>query len=357
MVTVDEFSRITARIQTAVLDPQDWTAAMADLRTLFDAQSAAVVVSDGTRRQPRCGDMPVEARSSYTDYYHRVDYVLAEVETGPIGPLHSGAALVGRRDGTEFDAEWLRPHGMASGFFVRLATGGETAVFLVAGNGAGFETPDRAQLFAAFVPHVQQALRIERHLHGRVLHADDAARAADAIQRGLLLLDRDGTVLHANSEAERILDGNDGLARRAGRLHAESADARRRLQTAILAAAGLPIGDPSGGWVACCRPSGRRPYLLHVLPTPAGDCGTLIVLIDLDRRIEPPVEVLRRIYRLTRAESQVAVRVLHGDGLAPIAEELSVSLTTVRTHLQRIFDKTGTHRQAELVRLLLTLSG
>ena len=81
------------------------------------------------------------------------------------------------------------------------------------------------------------------------------------------------------------------------------------------------------------------------------------MLIDLDRRIEPSVEVLRRIYRLTRAESQVAVRVLHGDGLAPIAEELSVSLTTVRTHLQRIFDKTGTHRQAELVRLLLTLSG
>jgi DNA-binding CsgD family transcriptional regulator len=129
------------------------------------------------------------------------------------------------------------------------------------------------------------------------------------------------------------------------------------LQTAILAAAGLPIGDPGGGWVACCRPSGRRPYLLHVLPTPADDCGTLIVLIDLDRRIEPPVEVLRRIYGLTRAESQVAMRVLNGDGLAPIAEELSVSLTTVRTHLQRIFDKTGTHRQAELVRLLLTVSG
>jgi len=81
------------------------------------------------------------------------------------------------------------------------------------------------------------------------------------------------------------------------------------------------------------------------------------VLIDLDRRIEPPVEVLRRIYGLTRAESQVAMRVLNGDGLAPIAEELSVSLTTVRTHLQRIFDKTGTHRQAELVRLLLTVSG
>lgn len=39
-----------------------------------------------------------------------------------------------------------------------------------------------------------------------------------------------------------------------------------------------------------------------------------------------------------------------------ISDELSVSLATVRTHLQHVFDKTETHRQAELVRLLLVLS-
>jgi DNA-binding CsgD family transcriptional regulator len=38
-----------------------------------------------------------------------------------------------------------------------------------------------------------------------------------------------------------------------------------------------------------------------------------------------------------------------------VAEELAVSLPTVRTHLRRVFDKTGTHRQADLVRLILTL--
>jgi FixJ family two-component response regulator len=45
--------------------------------------------------------------------------------------------------------------------------------------------------------------------------------------------------------------------------------------------------------------------------------------------------------------------VLDGSGLGPIADEMSVSLSTVRTHLQHVFDKTQTHRQAELVRLLL----
>ena len=47
---------------------------------------------------------------------------------------------------------------------------------------------------------------------------------------------------------------------------------------------------------------------------------------------------------------------LVGEGIEPMqmAEQLSVSITTIRTHLQRLFDKTGTRRQAELVRLVLT---
>jgi DNA-binding CsgD family transcriptional regulator len=48
--------------------------------------------------------------------------------------------------------------------------------------------------------------------------------------------------------------------------------------------------------------------------------------------------------------------VMHGADLNHISEELSISLPTVRTHLQHVFDKTDTHRQAELVRLLLVLT-
>ena len=49
----------------------------------------------------------------------------------------------------------------------------------------------------------------------------------------------------------------------------------------------------------------------------------------------------------------MALLTLRGAGLRPIAEELAVSVSTVRIHLQRVFEKTGTHRQAALVRLLL----
>ncbi|MDO2376684.1 helix-turn-helix transcriptional regulator, partial [Mycobacterium avium subsp. hominissuis] len=65
---------------------------------------------------------------------------------------------------------------------------------------------------------------------------------------------------------------------------------------------------------------------------------------------------LRRFYRLTEGEAEVALRLTRGAGLKQIADELSVSYETVRTHLQHAFDKTDTHRQAELVGLVLALT-
>jgi DNA-binding CsgD family transcriptional regulator len=67
-------------------------------------------------------------------------------------------------------------------------------------------------------------------------------------------------------------------------------------------------------------------------------------------------ELLRRVYGLTNAEAAVALHIADGQGIKPIADELSLSTATVKTHLQRVFLKTGTHRQAELVRLLLEIA-
>jgi DNA-binding CsgD family transcriptional regulator len=51
----------------------------------------------------------------------------------------------------------------------------------------------------------------------------------------------------------------------------------------------------------------------------------------------------------------VALRVTRGDGLKPISEDMALSIATIKTHMHHIFDKTDTHRQAELVRLLLAI--
>ena len=66
-------------------------------------------------------------------------------------------------------------------------------------------------------------------------------------------------------------------------------------------------------------------------------------------------EQLARLFGLTRAESAVALALARGKTLDEYAAEAGVLISTVRTHLRAIFDKTYTRRQADLVRLLLLL--
>ena len=62
---------------------------------------------------------------------------------------------------------------------------------------------------------------------------------------------------------------------------------------------------------------------------------------------------LVRLYGLTAAEASFTLDLLEGKGLSWAASQNGVSLNTARTHLKHVFEKTRTHRQAELVRLIL----
>jgi DNA-binding CsgD family transcriptional regulator len=78
----------------------------------------------------------------------------------------------------------------------------------------------------------------------------------------------------------------------------------------------------------------------------------LLLVLDPDARRGVPVDLLRRVYGLTAAEARVAQRLAQGRSIESIAADLGVCVHTARNHLKQIFDKTGTHRQAELVALL-----
>jgi DNA-binding CsgD family transcriptional regulator len=99
---------------------------------------------------------------------------------------------------------------------------------------------------------------------------------------------------------------------------------------------------------------------VHILPLGAQSLRfsevrkfVLIMIGDPEREQRLSTIHLQELFGLTRAEARVAIRTLNGKGLQGIASDLSVTISTVRIHLQRVFEKTGTHRQAELVRLLL----
>jgi DNA-binding CsgD family transcriptional regulator len=75
-------------------------------------------------------------------------------------------------------------------------------------------------------------------------------------------------------------------------------------------------------------------------------------ITDPTRTAIPESEAPRLIYGLTRTEARLAAHLAHGKSLADYCVANAVTANTARTHLKRVFEKTGTRRQGQLVSLL-----
>jgi DNA-binding CsgD family transcriptional regulator len=214
-------------------------------------------------------------------------------------------------------------------------------------------------LVSALTPHLQQALHTQKYISDLAVRASDAAEAVDGMRHAVFVVGPGAVIVHLNTAAEKLLASRNGPNVRAGSLCVAPSAAHAELRRSVGAALGLSSANAkAGNSFLCQRLSAGRPYVVHVTPFTARDHGpprALVVVIDPNDDPAPSAELLRRLFGLTAAEAAVAQLVAGGHGLKPIADELALSVATVKTHLQRIFAKTDTHRQAELVRLLLAL--
>ncbi|BBX21896.1 LuxR family transcriptional regulator [Mycolicibacter terrae] len=357
MATLDDFSRIVATVYSSVMAPENWTVALGELRHTLDVHSCALIRADGNGRSVQAAHLAPQVRLDYEQYYHRIDYVLEAVEQSPVGVLRSGRSLVDLQRDSEFNVDWLSPLEMTDGLFVRLTDGPAPLMFLAAGPRP--PTPF-VPLVNALVPHLQQALRSQAHLERLRRCADDLSALSEALGHAVIVVTTDSQIVYTNSAAEQLLRSADGLLVRAGRLEAAAAKADAALRCSIRAAVTPGDNHPAGNSLLCARASGHRPYVIEVLPSgPPGATGSarhaIVVVADPEHESDTAPALLRRHYGLTPGETEIAVMVLNGGGVKDIAERMSLSQATVKTHLQHVFDKTGTHRQADLIRLLLGL--
>ena len=223
-----------------------------------------------------------------------------------------------------------------------------------------FEPREREWMVAAR-PHLARGFRMRRILQSAVDRADRCQSMVDRMPSAALLVTADGRVLEQNQAAERTLRVGDGLLERQGRLAA-----RDHRETALLLL--HLIGEATrsapahGARCGTCRVSRADGGFYAALVTPVradaqNGCSApaaLLLLTDPSQLPLPSEQALRVLYDLTLSEARTARALLAGQGPREIAGQLGVGLGTVRTHLHRIFEKTGTTSQADLVRLLLS---
>jgi DNA-binding CsgD family transcriptional regulator len=215
---------------------------------------------------------------------------------------------------------------------------------------------------AAAIPHFERAVAIQARIGGLIGARDAAEQALERLTSGVVLLDDAGRVVFANRAALAICAACDGLAIWGGTLSAARAGDDASLQRLIgqAAATGNGLGLGAGGALAVPRPSGKRPYALTVSPLARTSsllttrrAAAIVFLADPEAATEPPHEALRRLYGLTGREAALAAMIAGGERLETAAERLGLASETARSHLKRVFAKTDTHSQAQLVALLL----
>jgi DNA-binding CsgD family transcriptional regulator len=182
----------------------------------------------------------------------------------------------------------------------------------------------------------------------------------------MVIVDSNGRIVHANLSAHRLIAEANVLRAANGRIAAIDLQGTRNLLDVFTAAqAGDAAVGKNGIAIPLASRTGER-YVAHVLPLTSGarrnagvsysaTAAMFIRKAVLD--LPSPPEAVASQFNLTPAEVRVLFAIVQIGGVPEVAPVLGVSEQTVKSHLHRIYEKTATKRQADLVKLIASYSG
>lgn len=260
--------------------------------------------------------------------------------------------------------QWLRRNDLYHSVVVAVRAGKSTVASLSLARGESASPFDMTAktLIRYLVPHLQRAFEIHTRngMQGTVTQAGKFA--LDHSDTGVIVVDRQHKVLFTNRSAETILSTGRALRIREGKLVASHFSPAPTFEHLLDAALQPGFGDhaPAGGAMTI-RDSQSSPISVVAVPFRPASTGAghrpcvLVFLIDQAANPMPRTRLLRELFGLSPAECRLCELLHKGVGVRTAADHLTVTTTTARFMLKRIFRKTGSHRQSHLVQLLSRL--
>lgn len=358
----------------AVLDTQLWPAVLNKLADAVGAYQAVMPSFDWQANvfatiAPRTDP---EALTIYNNHWAFRDEAAARTAKQPAGIIRSLDDLIPREAfaATPVFNEYWRPNGFGLAVIgANLVCEAQFSALLCVFKAPGSEnfSSQQRRFFAAALPHIMRAICLNRRL--RDLEIDTAAFPLrfETSEQAVLLTDACARVVRANAAAKAALDEGDGIFLREGRLSVNGNPAA--VQKLVFSCAHCyPGNDSLGGELTVPRERKRTPLHITVAPLRAAESmkavpwtGTtppvaIVSITDPDSERLQRENNLRQRFQLTPAEAALAGEIMKGDGRKAAARRCEITDGTAKCHLAKIFEKTGTRRQAELIRLLITSS-
>jgi DNA-binding CsgD family transcriptional regulator len=351
-------------LYAAALTPADWPAALTGMADLMRGHHATFYVEGGGG----LGDASLasarvdeHALARSVSAYRHSDPGALSIGALPLGVVFSRAALISDRDfeRSAYYNEVVRPINGFRSIAVVQRTDAATFMMNVCRppQASDFETADMATL-QRLLPHVAASVGLSRRLQAIDRQGAALTHVLDRLDVGVILTDATARPLFLNARAQRLTADCDGLSVDAARLATATPVATRRLREAVAEVAADRAVEARR--LHLVRPSRRAPLLVSVLPfwrvgvvvPGAGNARAAIFVKEPDAPVSIDRATVADAFRLTRRESEIAVMLADGRDLNAIAAALGLGIGTVRFHLKRVFEKTGTHGQGPLVALI-----
>lgn len=354
-------------IYDSALNPDTWNVILPRIGAFVGGSAGGLFAHDSSRRS---GNVFYEFgtgsdfRRIYLDKYITMDPMFGTYFVLDVGEVFSTSTVMSHADflQSRFYNECIRPQGWIDNVAVYLDRTPEGhagfALFRHEREGLADE-PARERLRLLF-PHLRRAVLIGKLIEFKGAQAATFGDVLDGLSAGMVFVDSSGRVTHANTAGRAMIADGNVLHTSLGRLVANDPDVNRALRNIFLAAA---AGDAALGVRGVAVPlvarDGER-YVAHVLPLSSGArrsagasyaAAAALFVQKAALATRSPPEAIAKTYRLTPMELRVLLAIVEVGGAPQVAETLGIGEGTVKTHLKRLYQKTGARRQADLVKL------
>ncbi|MEZ5834523.1 MAG: helix-turn-helix transcriptional regulator [Geminicoccaceae bacterium] len=374
MSELAEFSDLIGDIYDCALDTGRWPAVLARIRRELDFANAAIYVFDPAESRLLfyvSDGIAREWEARMPEYQSDVGEMMAS--TGDLLAQDIDRYYIASRDvpadvlnTNRYIVEWARPQGLCDLLQATLMKNDRRLASLAMGRAESAGRVDGGAIarLRLLLPHVRRAVAISDLIDRHMIETGRFAEALGGLSVPIFLVAENGEVLFRNAAGTRLVARNDMIAERHGCLVVRSADAQSRFSRALAAAFLDDVaGDATGTGIAL-RSGDSAPAVMHLLPLMHGVArlniaprpAVALFFSGPDMAPAPDLAGVAGSFGLTKGEVRLLERIVLGDDIGQAAENLGIARTTAKTHLARMFDKTGTNRQSALVALAHRLS-
>ncbi|MBN9219129.1 MAG: helix-turn-helix transcriptional regulator [Mesorhizobium sp.] len=365
-ITVEDVSAIVGNVYEAAYDQERWHFVVTALREAMGGSRCCIA-----RIGPLAGgsistvDDPELNEPPATEMYLR-DPIGSQAVVLPIGRIHDYARIMGEAawHASEVWQDLFRPRDMHHGLVCNLFSSGE-AYWMIDVHRSAWQDPfpsDQIDFFQKLAPHLLRAGDISRKLE----NVSALASAFSHLPFGMFMVNGNCRVLQMNNAAEAMLAMSGSPFQLKDReivlSHAQDTVSLQRLVVdACSSRDGIMPGTGGAMLVPSDNKVSDRPRLvLSVAPyvdTQAyglkGERRAVIIANEVTPRAHEGLDAhVRHLFDLTPAEARLAASLVSGRSLKEIAATTGITVKTGRTYLERVFAKTATRQQSELVALL-----